>query len=78
MGTLARAELGALTHGEASDLLGEGIGAVDATALYEASGGNPFYLEQLARAHARTPVLGDRIILRAWPTSGFRPAWRPP
>ena len=56
-GTLTRAELGALTHGEASDLLGEGIGAVDATALYEASGGNPFYLEQLARAHARTLVL---------------------
>ena len=49
-GTLERIELGALTPVEARELLGEGVGAADATLLYEESGGNPFYLEQLARS----------------------------
>ena len=49
-GTLTRIELQALTAGEARELLGETVAAADAAALYEESGGNPFYLEQLARS----------------------------
>jgi ATP/maltotriose-dependent transcriptional regulator MalT len=52
-GTLTRAELGALTHAETCELLGDGVADAEATALYEESGGNPFYLEQLARALGR-------------------------
>jgi tetratricopeptide (TPR) repeat protein len=51
--TLTRIELGALTRVEARELLGETVCAADATVLYEESGGNPFYLEQLARALER-------------------------
>ena len=51
--TLARIELGALTPIEARELLGERVDAVGAAALYEESGGNPFYLEQLARSRER-------------------------
>jgi DNA-binding NarL/FixJ family response regulator len=43
--TLGRLELAALSRAEARDLVGEQVDA-----LYEESGGNPFYLEQLARA----------------------------
>jgi ATP/maltotriose-dependent transcriptional regulator MalT len=46
-GTIARITLGALSPGEARELIGD---AGDATILYEDSGGNPFYLEQLARS----------------------------
>ena len=50
-GALVRLELDALTRDQARELVGAG-----ADALYDESGGNPFYLEQLARApgHART------------------------
>ena len=44
-----RCELSALTREEAGELLGGAIAVTDASALYEDSGGNPFYLEQLAR-----------------------------
>jgi ATP/maltotriose-dependent transcriptional regulator MalT len=47
---LTRIELGALSPEEAQELLGQ----VDASALYAESGGNPFYLEQLARSLDRT------------------------
>lgn len=47
---LTRIELGALTLGEARELLGEDVNLADATVLYEESGGNPFYLEQLGRS----------------------------
>jgi ATP/maltotriose-dependent transcriptional regulator MalT len=49
-GGLVRIELGALTHEEARELLGGSVEAPRATALLEESGGNPFYLEQLARS----------------------------
>ena len=52
-GTLPRIEVGALSRGEARELLGEAVDDEAATALYEESGGNPFYLEQLARSLAR-------------------------
>ena len=50
---LARIELGGLTPVEARELLGERFDADDAAGLYEESGGNPFYLEQLARSPER-------------------------
>ena len=52
-GTIARIELGALSPEEARELIGDGA---DATSLYEDSGGNPFYLEQLARSADRPDV----------------------
>jgi ATP/maltotriose-dependent transcriptional regulator MalT len=50
---LARIELAALTPVEARELLGEKVDAADVTVLYDESGGNPFYLEQLARSLGR-------------------------
>ncbi|HEU6446100.1 MAG TPA: LuxR C-terminal-related transcriptional regulator, partial [Gaiellaceae bacterium] len=50
---LTRLELGALTPDEARELLGEGVDAAGAAVLYQESGGNPFYLEQLARTPER-------------------------
>jgi DNA-binding CsgD family transcriptional regulator len=53
-GGLTRLELGALSAHDAHELLGaDGNGAV-VSALYEESGGNPFYLEQLMRAVGRS------------------------
>jgi DNA-binding NarL/FixJ family response regulator len=49
----ARLELGALTEDEARELVGGR--AVDG--LYAESGGNPFYLEQLARSAARSTAV---------------------
>src|SRR5262245_40870638 len=49
-GTLTRSELGPLTQAEARDFLGTAVERAEAAALYEESGGNPFYLEQLARS----------------------------
>jgi len=49
-GTLARLELQALTVEEAKELL---AGSGSGERLYSESGGNPFFLEQLARAAAR-------------------------
>jgi ATP/maltotriose-dependent transcriptional regulator MalT len=51
-GTLLRIEVGALTRGEARELLADTVDGAAAAALYEESGGNPFYLEQLARSLA--------------------------
>ena len=51
---VARLELGALTRDEARELLGESIDGAAATTLYDETGGNPFYLEQLARSLGRT------------------------
>jgi DNA-binding NarL/FixJ family response regulator len=47
---LTRIELDTLTADETRVLLGEAVTAADAALLYEQSGGNPFYLEQLARS----------------------------
>ena len=58
-GAIARIELEALNPDEARELIGDGA---DATSLYEDSGGNPFYLEQLARSANRpdTPTPSDQ------------------
>jgi DNA-binding CsgD family transcriptional regulator len=53
-GALERCELDALTSGESRELLGTRVDDARAALLYEESGGNPFYLEQLARS--REPV----------------------
>ena len=48
-----RVELGGLPREAAGELLGDDVGRERADALYEESGGNPFYLQQLARSHGR-------------------------
>src|SRR6266480_3514847 len=53
-GAVLRIELGALTALEARQLVGE-----EAAVLYEESGGNPFYLEQLARSLGRDGRVDD-------------------
>jgi DNA-binding NarL/FixJ family response regulator len=50
---LTRIEVGALSRLEARELLAGAVDVARATDLYEESGGNPFYLEQLARSHDR-------------------------
>jgi ATP/maltotriose-dependent transcriptional regulator MalT len=58
VGTLVGLEVGALTRGEAGELLGEAVDTSTATVLFEESGGNPFYLQQLARSLARERSVG--------------------
>jgi DNA-binding NarL/FixJ family response regulator len=58
-GTLVPIELDALTRIEAGEFLGATVDEATAAALYHESGGNPFYLEQLARAIERTSPLAD-------------------
>jgi DNA-binding CsgD family transcriptional regulator/tetratricopeptide (TPR) repeat protein len=53
MTPLARLELGALTSDQARELLGETLDEAEAKVIYEESGGNPFFLEQLARSFDR-------------------------
>ena len=65
-GGLRHIELGRLAREAAGELLGEGVGRERADALYEEAGGNPFYLQQLARsqgtgAHARAPLGGGAL-----------------
>jgi DNA-binding CsgD family transcriptional regulator len=56
-GLLIRLQPRALRETEVEEWLGPQVAAPVARKLYEESGGNPFYLEQLARAS----VLGDRV-----------------
>ena len=51
---LTRLDLGALTLEEVGELLGAGNGRPSASVLFEESGGNPFYVEELARSLERT------------------------
>jgi hypothetical protein len=51
--SLTRIELGALNPSEARELLGDAVDRAGAAVLYEETGGNPFYLEQLARSADR-------------------------
>jgi signal transduction histidine kinase len=52
-GVLVRSELGTLTRTEARELVGAAVDDSDGVELYKESGGNPFYLEQLARSQDR-------------------------
>ena len=64
-GVLQRIEIGALTEPQARELLDDQVDEATVQALYEESGGNPFYLEQLARSFGRprlevpAPVAAD-------------------
>jgi ATP/maltotriose-dependent transcriptional regulator MalT len=63
---LTRLELGALGRDEAGQLLGERANAALADELYRQSGGNPFYLEELARSLERgggPPMTGADLTL---------------
>ncbi|MDN3353369.1 LuxR family transcriptional regulator [Actinomadura sp. DC4] len=53
--TAVRIDVGPLSEADVEELLGPGVTRGQRAALYEASGGNPFYLDALARAgEART------------------------
>ena len=52
-GTASRVELGGLSPDEAGELLGGEVSRAVAVALCEETGGNPFYLQQLARSLQR-------------------------
>ncbi len=58
IGVLVPFEIGALTPDEARELLGEAVDGSAAASLYDESGGNPFYLQQLARSFARERTAG--------------------
>lgn len=61
-GTLTRVELDGLSAAECRELLGTDVDSAAAKALFQESGGNPFYLQQLARApHPPTAGAGDGI-----------------
>ncbi len=49
-GSVERIELRPLTREQAAELLGRGLDADSAATVFEESGGNPFYLEELARS----------------------------
>ena len=54
-----------MTRAEADEFLGPSIDPATAATLYDESGGNPFYLEQLARSLDRettTPPATPRVI----------------
>jgi DNA-binding NarL/FixJ family response regulator len=53
-GALTRIDLSPLTAAEAQEFLGDKVDTAEATALFHESGGNPFYLEQLARSLDRS------------------------
>ncbi len=52
---MTRVDLGPLMLDEARQILGARFDAARAALLYQESGGNPFYLEQLARSPPRAP-----------------------
>jgi DNA-binding NarL/FixJ family response regulator len=54
---LTRIEVGPLTPDEARELLGGSVDEARGAALYHESGGNPFFLEQLARSLERSGAI---------------------
>jgi DNA-binding CsgD family transcriptional regulator len=50
---LTRIEIGAFSLGDVREFLGDAVDTTEIAALHEESGGNPFYLQQLARAPGR-------------------------
>ena len=53
--------VGPLTFAETEKLLGPGLGRPRYQALHEASGGNPFYLEALARMDQHAPLQAEGV-----------------
>lgn len=72
-GTLTQVDLGPLTRAEARDLLADAVGDEEAAVLYEESGGNPFYLQQLVRSLDRAGR-GDSAAGSSLTASGVPPA----
>ena len=72
-GGLARLELGGLAREAAGELLGDDVGRERADELYEEAGGNPFYLQQLARSHGGGGAGGRRTPERRWRPSACPP-----
>jgi DNA-binding NarL/FixJ family response regulator len=70
-GGVTRIELGSLSPGEARELLGPAVDGPAAAALHRETGGNPFYLEQLARS-PRPAESGGRPGGRAVSMAGVR------
>ena len=58
-GMLSEIRLGPLTEDEVDALLGADLPAAARPLLYRQSGGNPFYLEELARIQATAPATGE-------------------
>src|SRR5690349_15944698 len=69
-GALTRIELGALSPEEAGELLGPGVSRSVAAALCEESGGNPFYLQQLAGSLRRRLATMPPVSVGALADSG--------
>ena len=65
-GTLARVDLGAFRAEEARQFLGAAVDEKVAAWLYGESGGNPFYLQQLARPAESAPLgtRGEAVVAR--------------
>jgi ATP/maltotriose-dependent transcriptional regulator MalT len=61
-GVLTRIELGPLSPADAGAFLGQAVDAARTSALYETSGGNPFYLQQLARTLDLTTATGTGTV----------------
>src|SRR5262245_4826410 len=59
---LTRIELGALSSAEARELLGDVVDEARATVLFEESGGNPFYLTQLARTASGGAPAAENVL----------------
>jgi DNA-binding CsgD family transcriptional regulator len=65
-GALTRVELGGLSAAESRELLGADVDEAAADGLHRESGGNPFYLQQLARS-PHPPAAGGGNKARASP-----------
>jgi ATP/maltotriose-dependent transcriptional regulator MalT len=57
-GVITRVELGELSLADTGVFLGPAVDAATTSSLYETSGGNPFYLQQLARTLDLTTATG--------------------
>ncbi|MFD0535710.1 AAA family ATPase [Actinomadura luteofluorescens] len=62
-----------LTQAEVAEMLGPGVSGARCSELYRASGGNPFYLEALARTREPSPPATPRASCR--PPCGRRCNW---
>ena len=60
-GALARVEVGAFTLSEAQEFLAGRVDAAGAAVLYRECGGNPFYLDQLARSAERADAAASTV-----------------
>lgn len=58
-GALSAVELGPLSLSEAAELLGDMVGAYRLADLHEECGGNPFYLQEMARARTDAAIFSS-------------------